>query len=64
MWIGIENRPNHNAVTDAQISMSLFNAYRTVQWDPPSLFQMQQATLNAVRVPGFSAVHPVVDGCW
>eukprot|EP00597_Dinobryon_sp_UTEXLB2267_P001970 CAMPEP_0170074726 /NCGR_PEP_ID=MMETSP0019_2-20121128/11976_1 /TAXON_ID=98059 /ORGANISM="Dinobryon sp., Strain UTEXLB2267" /LENGTH=271 /DNA_ID=CAMNT_0010285209 /DNA_START=545 /DNA_END=1360 /DNA_ORIENTATION=+ len=63
VWIGIENRPQHNALTDACISMSLFNAYRTVQFDPNSLQQLQQATLAAPRVPGFSAVHPVIDGC-
>ena len=40
VWMGIENRAQHNAVTDASISMSLFNAYRTVQWDPVRLFQM------------------------
>jgi hypothetical protein len=42
----------------------LFNAYRTVQWDPERLQQMQAATLAAPRVPGFSALYPVVDGCW
>jgi len=89
VWIGVEQRPSHNAVADATISMLLFNAYRSVhhphlnssipipipipilclsvvqvQWDPPRLFQLQQATLTAPRVPGFSAVHPVIDGCW
>eukprot|EP01036_Dinobryon_divergens_P025040 gene25040-33552_t len=63
VWIGVEQRPSHNAVADATISMLLFNAYRSVQWDPPRLFQLQQATLTAPRVPGFSAVHPVIDGC-
>jgi len=89
VWIGIEQRPTHNAMADATISMLLFNAYRSVgspppfpspsllglsdvlccaawqvQWDPARLFQLQQATLTAPRVPGFSAVHPVIDGCW
>lgn len=63
VWIGVENRASHNAMIDASISMSLFNAYRSVQWNPAQLFQLQQATLNAPRVPGFSATHPVVDGC-
>ena len=27
------------------------------------LYQMQMATLSSPRVPGFSAVHPVIDGC-
>jgi hypothetical protein len=64
VWIGVGDRPQHNAVTDAAISMSLFNAYRTVQWQPERLYQLQMATLNAPRVPGFSALYPVVDGCW
>lgn len=64
VWIGVEDRTQHNAITDASISMSLFNAYRTVQWDSERLLQMQLATLAAPRVPGFSALFPVVDGCW
>jgi hypothetical protein len=64
VWIGVGDRANHDAVTDAAISMSLFNAYRTVQWDPMRLLQLQQATLTAPRVPGFSARNPVIDGCW
>lgn len=64
VWIGVGDRTNHDAVMDSAISMSLFNAYRTVQWDPARLYQMQQATLAAPRVPGFSAQNPVIDGCW
>lgn len=64
VWIGVGDRTQHNAITDAAISMSLFNAYRTVQWDSGRLMEMQMATLNAPRVPGFSALFPVVDGCW
>ncbi len=64
VWIGLGDRTQHNAVTDAAISMSLFNAYRTVQWDPTRLYQMQRATLAAPRTPGFSAAHPSIDGCW
>lgn len=30
VWLGITERSQHNAVTDAIISMSLFNAYRSV----------------------------------
>ena len=63
VWLGIEQRPSHNAVQDAQISMSLFNAYRSIQWDPNRMFQMQQLTLNTTRIPGFSSLNPTVDGC-
>jgi hypothetical protein len=64
VWIGIEDRKHHDAVADAAISMHLFNAYRNVQWNPNLLYRMQAATLAAPRIPGFSAVHPVVDNCW
>eukprot|EP00128_Syssomonas_multiformis_P014267 Colp12_sorted_trinity150504_noHs@36303 len=63
VWIGVGDRAQHDAITDAAISMSLFNAYRTVQWDAGRLMELQMATLAAPRVPGFSALHPVVDGC-
>jgi len=61
--LGIQDRESHDALTDAMISMSLFNAYRSVQDDPVRLNQMQQATLHAPRVPSFSANNPTVDGC-
>jgi DNA polymerase III epsilon subunit-like protein len=63
-WIGVDKRAApRQAIQEAAISMALFNAYRTVQWEPLRLFQMQQSTLAAERVPGFSALHPVVEGC-
>eukprot|EP00596_Hydrurales_sp_CCMP1899_P000881 CAMPEP_0119042992 /NCGR_PEP_ID=MMETSP1177-20130426/16325_1 /TAXON_ID=2985 /ORGANISM="Ochromonas sp, Strain CCMP1899" /LENGTH=305 /DNA_ID=CAMNT_0007010135 /DNA_START=140 /DNA_END=1057 /DNA_ORIENTATION=- len=63
VWIGVGERAHHNAIEDAAISMSLFNAYRMVQWDPNRLYQMQMATLSSPRIPGFSANNPVIDGC-
>jgi len=63
VWLGIQDRPNHDALADATISMMLFNAYRNVQGNPMQLQQLQQATLHAPRTPGFSASHPTVDGC-
>lgn len=64
VWLNIADRPHHDAVTDAAISMSLFNTYRGVQWDPNRLYALQQATLQAPRVPGFSSAYPQIDGCW
>lgn len=64
VWLNITDRPHHDAVTDAAISMSLFNTYRGVQWDPNRLYALQQATLQAPRVPGFSQTYPQIDGCW
>jgi RNA exonuclease 4 len=63
VWLGIEQRTVHSALEDAAISMSLFNRYRSLQWDPDALYNMQMATLQSPRVPGFSATHPTVDGC-
>ncbi len=64
VWLGVAERAHHDAMADAAISMALFNAYRTVQWDPNRLYQLQRATLTAPRVFGFSSSHPVIDGCW
>jgi RNA exonuclease 4 len=64
VWIGMGERAHHNAIEDAAISMSLFNAYRIAQWDPSRLYTLQMATLTAPRTPGFSALNPVIDGCW
>lgn len=61
-WLGIAPRQHHSAISDAAISMSLFNKYRSVQWDLAALRQLQDATLHAPRVPSFSALTPEVDG--
>jgi RNA exonuclease 4 len=64
VWLGMGERHSHDALTDATISMSLFNMYRQLQVYPAQMIDMQQRTLNAPRVPGFSKLHPVIDGCW
>jgi len=63
VWLGVDVREHHEALMDAAISMSLFNTYRTIQWDPNRLYQLQTLTLQAPRVPGFSTDNPVIDGC-
>jgi RNA exonuclease 4 len=63
VWLGIANRVNHDAVTDATISMYLFNAYRSTQYDTMRLAQLQHMTLTAPRVMSFSARFPEIDGC-
>lgn len=63
VWLGMQDRPHHDAVSDSQISMTLFNAYRNIQMDPFQLSQMQAITLSAPRTPGFSSTHPSIDGC-
>lgn len=64
VWLGMPQRPHHDAVTDAAISVALFNAYRQVQWDPNQFREMQARTLSAPRIPGFSSLYPIVDNCW
>lgn len=63
VWLGID-RNSHEAIDDAIISMTLFNMFRNVQYYPMQLALFQQRTLEAPRIPGFSALHPVVEGCW
>lgn len=65
IWLGMKTEGRqHNAVADAAMAMSLFNAYRTFQFDTNRIFDMQRQMLLAPRVRGFSALHPIVDGCW
>lgn len=40
VWINVGERAHHNAIEDAAISMSLFNAYRMVQWEPNRYVRM------------------------
>ena len=63
VWLNVD-RAKHEALEDALISMSLFNAYRNVQWYPPQLFDLQRRTITAPRIAGFSSQHPVIEGCW
>jgi hypothetical protein len=63
VWLGLPQRAHHDAMTDAAISIALFNAYRQVQWDLMRMRQMQAMTLAAPRIPGFSSLYPVLDGC-
>lgn len=64
VWLRIPDRAQHDAVSDACISVALFNAYRSVQWDPMHLYQMQQAMLSTPLQPSFSVRNPSIDGCW
>ena len=45
-WLGLSDDRVHDAVTDASISMSLFNAYRHCQWDDNALRQMQVVQIS------------------
>ena len=46
VWIGVEQRPSHNAVADATISMLLFNAYRSVQPPTPYTSHLHPPSLD------------------
>ena len=63
VWLGYPERETHDALNDAAISMSLFNAYRTCQFDENNLRRMQMLTLETPRTPSYSATHPTIDGC-
>jgi hypothetical protein len=64
VWLNIERPKQHDGIETAIISMSLFNAYRHVQWFPAQLFDYQKRTLLSPRIPGYTSLYPVVDGCW
>ena len=63
VWLQVPDREQHDAVSDACISVALFNAYRSIQWDPVRLYQLQMAMLHTPRQPAFSALNPTIDGC-
>ena len=63
VWLSWPDRTQHDAVSDACISVALFNTYRSVQWNPARLYEMQMAMIQTPRQPSFSAMNPTVDGC-
>lgn len=63
VWLGMSPRSVRDAVTDAAISMALFHSYRSNQSDINRIRHMQSLTWSAPRIPGFSSLFPVVDGC-
>ena len=63
VWLQLPDRQQHDAVSDACISVALFNAYRTVQWDPVRMYQLQMLMMQTPREPTFSILNPALDGC-
>lgn len=63
-WIGHKRTEgqSHDAVGDSVISMSLLHEYIRVKRDPHLLAQLRQQTLQAKRLPSFSALNPVFEG--
>jgi RNA exonuclease 4 len=47
VWLGMPERTHHDAYSDACISIALFNAYRSVQWNP---MQHMQVINNATYI--------------
>jgi hypothetical protein len=63
VWLGVQDRPSHDALQDAGIAMALFNAYRNTQWDAQRLQYMQGLTMNTPRAPSLAARTGAVEGC-
>ena len=63
VWLSIHERPSHDALDDAVISMSLLNAYRSIQHDPERLYYLQMSTLNAPRTVSYAAMNGSIEGC-
>jgi hypothetical protein len=63
VWLSIGERETHDALHDAVIAMSLFNAYRMVQMQPERLHFMQMNTLQAPRKPNYAAQNGSIEGC-
>lgn len=64
VWLGDTEAATqaHDAVGDAQKSMTLFHAYGAMQMDPNRLMQLQYATLMAPKKPSFAMQHPEFEG--
>lgn len=63
VWLNVIDRPSHDALDDALLSMGLFNAYRQVQWDQQRLHYMQMMTLSAPMTPSFASRQGSIEGC-
>jgi hypothetical protein len=63
VWLGVTDRPNHDALDDALLSIALFNAYREVQINPARLQHMQAMTLAAPMSPSFAARQGSIEDC-
>ena len=61
VWIGMGDRPHHNAIEDAAISMSLFNSYRMVQVSALTLLlqTLQPDNLALLQPYKFTSLHPL-----
>lgn len=66
-WLGVRDDgatpAAHDAVTDAQRSVRLFNLYCRLQHSPAELASMQQLMLATAVAPSFAKLHPTYEGC-
>jgi len=64
VWLGdTEAAKNaHDAVGDAQKSMTLFHCYAATQMDPGRLMSFHHATLTAQKTPSFAMQNPSFEG--
>jgi len=63
VWLNVADRPTHDALDDALLSMGLFNTYRQVQLDPQRLNYMQMMTINAPITPSFASRQGAIEDC-
>lgn len=60
--LGLSQTEPHNAASDAQFSVRLFNLYKQIEKDPGEMARMQQILLTAPPTASFSATHPTSGG--
>jgi hypothetical protein len=61
--LGIGDRPMHDAVTNAAISISLFNLYRHYQWDEDAIQHFKEQIINTPMTPSFDVTAATMEGC-
>ena len=64
-WLGIfrTEADTHDAVADAIISMRLFHAYCSLQYDPAAIAAQGARVLSAPHKSSFAKLHPEWEGC-
>jgi len=60
--LGISQSGPHNAVTDATLSIRLYNVYKQVENDRNQLAKAHQLLLNTPIDPSFAKLNPVHEG--
>ena len=63
VYLNVQDRPNHDALDDALLSISLFNCYRNIQYNTEYLQHMQMLCMNTPITPSYAARNGAIEDC-